>query len=228
MSVLKAIGHHLAANQFLLLLASLVVVLLVAPLTEDTRLGAVLLNVGLDALFILGVYINRKRKWILRMAIVVAVISIPLTWSTMLFDFMQVSLGFYVAVVVSSTMTAIVILIAIFDEHLGAIQSVLAAICVYLLIGLIWAMVYSAIDFTIEDAFAFNERRMSSAHGHTDFSQLVYFSFVTMSTLGYGDVNPRTPLAETATWMQSVVGQLYIAILIARLVSELPRKGRDR
>ena len=179
-------------------------------------------------MFILGVYINRKRKWVLRMAIVVAVISIPLTWSTMLFDFVQISLGFYVAVIVSSTMTAVVILIAIFDEHLGAVQSVLAAICVYLLIGLIWAMVYSAIDFTVEDAFAFNERRMSTAHGHTNFSQLVYFSFVTMSTLGYGDVNPRTPLAETATWMQSVVGQLYIAILIARLVSELPRKGRDR
>jgi hypothetical protein len=55
---------------------------------------------------------------------------------------------------------------------------------------------------------------------------MVYFSFVTMSTLGYGDVSPRTPLGETATWIQSVVGQLYIAILIARLVSELPRPRR--
>ncbi len=52
---------------------------------------------------------------------------------------------------------------------------------------------------------------------------MVYFSFVTLSTARYGDVSPRTSLGETVAWMESVVGQLYIAILIARLVTKLPR-----
>jgi hypothetical protein len=55
------------------------------------------------------------------------------------------------------------------------------------------------------------------------FSHMVYFSFVTMSTLGYGDVLPKTPLAQTLAWMQSVLGQFYLAVLVAWLVSALPR-----
>ena len=60
-----------------------------------------------------------------------------------------------------------------------------------------------------------NELRIS-------FSQLVYFSFVTMSTLGYGDIVPQIPLALTLTWTQSVIGQFYLAVLVARLVGVLP------
>jgi hypothetical protein len=62
----------------------------------------------------------------------------------------------------------------------------------------------------------------------TEKSQMIYFSFVTMSTLGYGDITPRTPLAQTVTWMQAVTGQFYLVILIARLVNELPRQHKHR
>ena len=58
----------------------------------------------------------------------------------------------------------------------------------------------------------------------TSFSQMVYFSFVTMSTLGYGDITPRSPVAQTFAWMQSVAGQFYIAVLVAWMVSEIPRR----
>ena len=90
-------------------------------------------------------------------------------------------------------------------------------------------MVYSAIEYVEDAPFRFPDHRRKAVVGveHTSFSQLTYFSFVTMSTLGYGDIIPRTPLAETACWMQSIVGQLYIAILIARLVSAMPISRRD-
>jgi voltage-gated potassium channel Kch len=58
----------------------------------------------------------------------------------------------------------------------------------------------------------------------TAFSQYVYFSFVTMSTLGYGDITPRSSIAQTLAWMQSVTGQFYIAVLVAWMVSEIPRR----
>jgi hypothetical protein len=56
------------------------------------------------------------------------------------------------------------------------------------------------------------------------FSQFVYFSFVTMSTLGYGDLVPQAPLVQTFSWMQSVMGQFYMAVMVAWLVSEMPRR----
>ena len=53
------------------------------------------------------------------------------------------------------------------------------------------------------------------------FSEMIYFSFVTMSTLGYGDIHPRTPGARTLAWMQSVLGQFYLAVLVAWIVNSI-------
>jgi hypothetical protein len=69
---------------------------------------------------------------------------------------------------------------------------------------------------------------MTVAHGldHerlTSFSQLTYFSFVTISTLGYGDITPTSTWTQSLTWMEAVAGQFYVTILVAWLVSALPR-----
>ena len=105
-------------------------------------------------------------------------------------------------------------------------HSILGAISVYLLMGLSWAIAYSALEIIEHEPFRFVERRITPAENgeevYTDWPQMVYYSFVTMSTLGFGDITPRTPLAETLTWMQAVFGQLYLVVLIARLVSLLP------
>ena len=220
---------RLTPRYFLLLLASMLIVLVLAPQFEDSYVGAILLHAGLTAVFVTGVIANRQRKVIFRASLIIAVVAIPLTWLAFVTESVVVQLGQNALIVLFCGVTGGLILSAVLREYLGAIQAVLGAICVYLLIGLAWATIYSAIERIEPQSFDFNHRRTtttSNGQTHTAFSQLVYFSFVTMSTLGYGDVTPRTPLAENSTWMQSVVGQLYIAILIARLVTELPRPSR--
>jgi hypothetical protein len=54
-------------------------------------------------------------------------------------------------------------------------------------------------------------------HGQ-ETGALTYFSFVTLTTLGYGDIRPLTSFARTACWLEAVIGQLYLTVLIARLV----------
>ncbi len=220
---------RLTPRYFWLLLASLMIVLLLAPLFEGSYIGAIFLHIGLTAVFVTGVIANRHRKLVFRASLVIAAVAIPLTWAAFVTGSVEVSLSQFAVVVLFYGVSGGLILSAVLREYLGAIQAVLGAICVYLLIGLAWATVYSAIDRIESQPFGFNNHRTtttSDGQTYTAFSQMVYFSFVTMSTLGYGDVTPRTPMAETVTWMQSVVGQLYIAILIARLVSELPRPSR--
>jgi voltage-gated potassium channel len=220
---------HLTPRYFSLLLASLMILLVLAPQFEDSFIGAILLHAGLTAVFMTGVIANRQQRVVFRASLIIAVVAIPITWVAFVTESVIVSLGQYAVTVLFCGVTGALILSAVLREYLGAIQAVLGAICVYLLIGLAWATIYAAIERIEPQSFDFNHHRTittSSGQTHTVFSQQVYFSFVTMSTLGYGDVTPRTPLAETATWMQSVVGQLYIAILIARLVTEIPRPGR--
>ena len=220
---------RLTPRYFSLLLASLMIVLVLAPQFEDSYFGAILMHAGLTAVFVTGVIANRQQKVVFRGSLILAAVAIPLTWIAFVTESVEVSLGQYAVVILFCGVTGGLILSAVLRDYLGAIQAVLGAICVYLLIGLAWATSYAAIERIEPQSFDFNHHRTtrtSSGQTHTAFPQLVYVSFVTMSTLGYGDVTPRTPLAETATWMQSVVGQLYIAILIARLVTELPRPRR--
>lgn len=92
------------------------------------------------------------------------------------------------------------------------------AVCVYLLLGLIWAISYAFLLALDPDAFAMADHLLDPGRGPT-FSVLTYFSFVTLTTLGYGDMSPITPIARNLAWLEAVVGQLFVAITIARLVS---------
>jgi hypothetical protein len=119
------------------------------------------------------------------------------------------------------------ILISVLRDHMASMQAIFGAICVYLLIGLTWALMYSAAEYLQTDSFAIAHRsptvRTQDDREMTSYSQMIYFSFVTMTSLGYGDMTPRTPLTRTLTWSQAVLGQLYLTVLIARLVGLLPR-----
>jgi hypothetical protein len=86
---------------------------------------------------------------------------------------------------------------------------------VYILTGLFFAFVYSGV--ALLDPSAFTGKFMDSPL-HDQFYGFVYFSFVTLTTLGYGDLTPGNVIVGTLTYMQALFGQLYVAIMIARLV----------
>ena len=90
---------------------------------------------------------------------------------------------------------------------------VFGAVCVYLLIGLSWAILFGLVDrFPGEDSF----RGLDGAPG-----TYLYFSFVTLTTLGYGDIVPLSAAARTLVALEATLGQLYLAILVAALVGRL-------
>ncbi len=214
-------------DRFLLLLVSLVVTLLLAPLMEESILGKLLMHACFTFVFVTGVVANRQRKGIFVTALVLACVAIPLGWLRVLDESPRLLLLRLIADIIFFSFTALMILVTVVKDHLASKQSILGAICVYLLMGLTGALVYSALEIVEEESFRFVERQLAAdpdANGErTAWPQMVYYSFVTMSTLGFGDITPRTPLAQTVTWMQAVAGQLYLVVLIARMVSELPK-----
>ena len=112
------------------------------------------------------------------------------------------------------------------------------AVNVYLLLGLAWAISYGVIAAFDQTAFTANAMDFHTLEEYVNLGAeffFIYFSFVTLTTLGYGDMLPMTPIAQTATWMEAVVGQLFVAVTIARLVGmfgkdenfRLPRAKSD-
>ena len=113
-----------------------------------------------------------------------------------------------------ATLGAIVVW-QIFREGPITRQRVQGSIVIYLLLGLIWAEAYTLAAHLDSDAFTVN-----LGAGHNALSaRLTYFSFVTLTTVGYGDILPTNLVARTLANMEGLVGQLFPAILIARLVS---------
>jgi hypothetical protein len=95
-------------------------------------------------------------------------------------------------------------------------------VAAYLLLGVIWAHAYSLLAALRPDAFA---GPASPADGPRAY---LYFSFVTLTTVGYGDVLPVHPAARSLAMLEAVVGPLYLAILLARLVSLAIAPAGDR
>lgn len=88
------------------------------------------------------------------------------------------------------------------------------AICFYLLLGMIWAMIYLILMSAAPGSFT----GVASAEWQENFPHMIYFSFVTLTTLGYGDISPLLPVPRFFVYLEAVVGQFYLAILVASLV----------
>ena len=102
----------------------------------------------------------------------------------------------------------------VFREGTITMRRVRGSVAVYLLIGLIWGIAYDMVEAAQPGSFSVGK----SFHG-TDLGVLGYYSFTTLTTLGVGDILPLNPVARSLTMLEALVGQLFPAILIARLVS---------
>jgi len=99
-------------------------------------------------------------------------------------------------------------------------EAISMAISVYMLFGVTWSFLYDMIYQLQPMAFSLNGTASALvSQGHPVFPVLGYFSFITLSTVGYGDIAPLTLQARYAALAEGVVGQFYLAILVARLVS---------
>jgi len=95
---------------------------------------------------------------------------------------------------------------------------IMGAVAAYLLVGVIWSLAYYLVALQIPEAFSV-QGPFASGNRESLQSQLFYFSFVTLTTLGYGDIVAVHPIVRMLVILEGVAGQLFPAILIARLVS---------
>ena len=98
------------------------------------------------------------------------------------------------------------------------VDTIRAAVCVFLLMGLLWAMLYAAIGRLEPLAFSTSSGVPPGMGNAAGSSTAIYFSFVTLTTLGYGDITPVTAAARTAAVLEALTGQVYLVVLVARLV----------
>ena len=203
-------------TNFFYLLIALLILLFIIPLADDLNLISAPLVRGLvfSCLLVIGVWSLKGggRFFTIGMAFVIAgvilnVLAIKMHSPLFQYGSILSLLGFMV-VAISFTLKQVAIGTDITANRL------VGAICVYLLLGVIWAMVYTLVNTVSPGSFA----GFSPMNDLGWDSEWLYFSFVTMTTLGYGDILPVSATARGLAYMQAVVGQFYIAVLVAGLV----------
>jgi hypothetical protein len=192
--------------------------LIVVNCLSEFSFGRLVGRLFFSLIIVAGVLTTFKQRWLHGFAIVLAVASLGLNWMeeirpggalTILNAGLSfIYLGFLLAMVAAQ----------VFGEGLVTGHRIRGAVVVYILLGAAWALIYQVVALTIPQAFHFSE---SVAGGDPDALQrlLTYYSFITLTTTGYGDITPVHPVARTLAMLEALVGQLYPAITLARLVS---------
>ena len=102
----------------------------------------------------------------------------------------------------------------IFTSQAVDTRVLLNATSIYLMLGLLFAMLHGIVAACVPGSYSF----IDLPGNREDIFQLVYFSLVTITTLGYGDLAPRSNFAQSLSGVEAVIGQIYLTVIIARLV----------
>jgi hypothetical protein len=169
------------------------------------------------AVLVAASYALSEKRHLFLIAIVCSAISIIATWTLMIFPSHWTVLIAHSCIILLVSFFSISILTYVLRSGRVTSDRIFAAICVFMLIGYAWAFLYAMIDELEPGAFV-SINGVRPADYVSRVMQLRYFSFITLTTTGYGDIVPRSPLARTFAMLEAVMGQFYLAVLVARLV----------
>ena len=213
--------RRLSRLRYLYLLVALVVMLVAYPYAGGGgALGVAAVMIPIASVFALG---TRHRHWVILLALAIVTVA----------GIIQEAAGAgvlpLVAVGVSALLlfgyTTIFILWRVLRSPRVTGDTLCGAIAVYLMIGLTWSLAYVLLEHVHPGSYRLAAAGMQRADG----KDLLYFSYVTLATLGYGDVVPVTDGARSLAVLEGLCGTVYMAILVARLIGlHLSQTGPQR
>jgi hypothetical protein len=216
-------------GRFGVLFVALVAFLVVLPFLPGGGAGGALIQLGWSIVILAGLLIASRNRNALWIALVIAIPVLVLHWTADYSDLPALRIAEPLSSALFLAFTAGVVLKSIFFERRVTLDEILGGVIVYLLIGVIWAQLHHALELAHPGAYLLGdvalEAASSDANGDLGLTFL-YYSFTTLTTLGYGDIRPVTHAARMLSTSEALIGQLYVAILIARLVgSHISQRG---
>ena len=220
---------------FTYLLLGLLVTLLLGPICAElidqdgayadlfTNASDLIVQASFSLTLIIGIWsFIESRVWF-SVGIVLAIIAIGSTVIEAVSANLKMELVTQSAILAFCTLTVVIAILSVIRSQRMDSNQLMAAICIYLLLGIILAVLNMIVLKLIPGSFE------GIALGHEDQAGLdmIYFTFVTMTTLGYGDILPVSPLARALAYMAAVAGQFYVALLVGMMVGQYLRQKSE-
>ncbi|MBD3674939.1 MAG: two pore domain potassium channel family protein [Planctomycetaceae bacterium] len=207
--------ERLQPFKYRLLLVSLLFLSILSHAPKDFSLTKILHSIFLQVALVTCVIAVSQYRRLFWISVGLAVIA----FSDISLEYLDDDQRIHTSTLVMSSLffglLAVTFLYDVFKATSITVDEICGALCVYLMIGVIWSYFFAITLVFNPDAIAFPETNSQDAHLA---GTLTYFSFVTLTTLGYGDIQPVSSLMRTLCWLEAVIGQIYMTVLIARLV----------
>jgi hypothetical protein len=217
-----ALGKYLESWRFFVLLMTLLAALVFEPVVFGRRQDAFLFD-GLYSLVLIASVLALTRKRRNRFVVIAfGIITVLGTWCYHVVPgswTFRAQIGYHVIGIVFLAYATGATVQFILSGRRVSLDSIFGSIAGYLLLGTAWGLVYSLLHLTSPDAFVIGEGLPLFLEDQEERLPIfIYYSFVTLTTLGYGDMSPVTPAARALSWLEAVSGQLYVATLVAGIV----------
>jgi hypothetical protein len=200
----------------LLLLLATFIFLASGPSGDWVPLVAVVLQ-GATLLAALSASGAARALW--RVAVVVVLVALVSASTALFIGGNEVSASLFLLSLLLVGTAPIAIIHSLVRRRVIDLRTVLGAVCVYILLGMMWSFTFAAVGTLDSEPFFAQQARETVA-------DYLYFSFTTQTTVGYGDLTAAHSLGRALAMLEALIGQLYLVTVIAVLVSNLGRRGR--
>ena len=202
-----------SAAPFFILLILILLMLILPPFLGDWVSTRILLDVFLTAILFALIFAVRSNRSQVIIGVILALPLILTTWASYFILITSFGLATQIFAALFFGYAAVNILHRMIKNQEITRETIFAAIVAYLLIGLMWAFLYMLLEKLVPGSFSFPDNGLRTTTMHFE-----YFSFVTITTLGYGDISPLTNKASALAMLEALIGQIYLVVLVAWLV----------
>lgn len=176
-------------------------------------------KIFLTATLMSAIFNCEHTKWVKTTISFLAIPSLILTWLDLFIDsdMIVISFAFFTILFIFVCTTSI-----LYDVVLRArvtLETLRGVICAYFLVAFMFSYIYFLIEYVAPGSFTINSKIIPAFPHPYYLAQMLYLSFITLLTIGFGDIVPVKDMGQTAVVLEGIVGQFYIAILVSRLVA---------
>ncbi len=200
-------------ERFLSLLIFIIAMLVVGPLVEEFVNLRILMDILWSAIFISAIYAVSHKKHHILIGVLLALPMLGAIWSRHVVEYRALQVVGYLCGAAFILFTIIQMLIFIYSHKEVTRDLIVGAAVVYLLMAIMWTFIFTVVETLHPGSF-----NIPQGQDIQDAQHFIYYSFVTLTTLGYGDITPVTRLARSFSTLEAVMGQLYLVVQVAWLV----------
>ncbi len=215
---IKHCFHRLNAGYYNFLLLFLIILFALRPYEQGAVYIAIWKSI-FACTFFTAIFNVKHHHYVKLLAVILAIPTLFFSW----IELYHASPWFFFGnVLFTIVFLGICTTSILFDVILHArvtMETLRGVVCAYFMIAFLFAYIYYFIEYIVPGSFHLIQRDVSFATYSRNLSQMMYFSFVTLLTIGFGDITPILNFGQTAVVIEGIIGQFYIAILVARIVA---------